>query len=317
MQASENLFGFESSQPKGVWIMEDKKLLLIVNPKAGQKKCLRYLSDIIALFNRAGFTVIAHITAASGDGKDAVMRYAPILDQVVCCGGDGTFNETLSGVIASGRNIPIGYIPAGSTNDLATSLGLSSNVLQAARDIVEGSPSELDVGEFCGRHFSYIASFGALTKTSYSTPQELKNALGHAAYLLNGIQEISQIKPHHLKLTLDDTQVVEGDFIFGSVSNSTRFGGVLSLSEELVDLRDGMLEVLLIRAPKDLIELADCIRAMQNQTYDSPILTFQKAKKVQISAPKNLDWTLDGEKEPGKEDITIHCLHHAISIFRK
>ncbi len=297
--------------------MEDKKLLLIINPKAGQKKCLRYLSDIIALFNRAGFTVITHITAAPGDGKEAVLRYASSVDQVVCCGGDGTFNETLSGVIESGCNIPIGYIPAGSTNDLATSLGLSSNVLQAARDIVDGKLTELDVGEFCGRHFSYIASFGAFTKTSYSTPQELKNALGHAAYLLSGIQELSQIKPHHLKFILDDDQTVEGDFIFGSVSNSTRFGGVLSLSEELVDLRDGKLEVLLIRVPKDIIELADCIRAMQNQTYDSPILTFQKASKVQISAPKGLDWTLDGEKEPGKEDILVNCLHHAIRIFHK
>ncbi len=297
--------------------MADKKLLLIINPKAGQKKCLRYLSDIIALFNRACFTVITHITAASGDGKEAVLRYASSVDQVVCCGGDGTFNETLSGVIESGCNIPIGYIPAGSTNDLATSLGLSSNVLQAARDIVAGNLTELDVGEFCGRHFSYIASFGAFTKTSYSTPQELKNALGHAAYLLSGIQELSQIKPHHLKFILDDTQTVEGDFIFGSVSNSTRFGGVLSLSEELVDLRDGKLEVLLIRVPKDIIELADCIRAMQNQTYDSPILTFQKASKVQISAPKSLDWTLDGEKEPGKEDILVNCLHHAIRIFHK
>jgi YegS/Rv2252/BmrU family lipid kinase len=294
-----------------------KKLLLIVNPKAGQKKCLRYLSDIIALFNRADYTVITHITAGPGDGKTAVMQYAQELSLVVCCGGDGTFNETLSGVIESGYDIPIGYIPAGSTNDLATSLGLSSNVMQAARDIVAGNLTELDVGEFSGRHFSYIASFGAFTKTSYSTPQELKNAFGHAAYILSGMQELAQIKPYHLKLTLDDDQTVEGDFIFGAVSNSTRFGGVLTLSEKLVDLRDGKLEVLLVRPPKDVLELADCIRALQNQTYDSPMLTFQKAAKVQISAPETLDWTLDGEKQPGMENITVNCLHKAIKIFHK
>lgn len=294
-----------------------KQLLLIINPKAGQKKCLRYLGDIIALFNRADYTVLTHITACPGDGKAAVLRYAKELSLVVCCGGDGTFNETLSGVIESGYDIPIGYIPAGSTNDLATSLGLSSNVMQAARDIVAGNLTELDVGEFSGRHFSYIASFGAFTKTSYSTPQELKNVLGHAAYILSGIQELSQIKPYHLKLTLDDDQTVEGDFIFGAISNSTRFGGVLTLSEELVDLRDGKLEVLLVRPPKDLLELADCVRVLQNQTYNSPMLTFQKAAKVQISAPETLDWTLDGEKQSGMADITVNCLHKAIKIFHK
>ena len=108
-----------------------------MNPCAGQKKARKYLADIIDIFNRAGYTVTTHITERTGDGETAVIRYAPEMDLVVCCGGDGTFNETISGVLKSGQDIPIGYIPAGSTNDFAASLCLSSDILQAARDMGE------------------------------------------------------------------------------------------------------------------------------------------------------------------------------------
>ncbi len=296
--------------------MLDKKLLLLINPKAGQKKAVKNLLEIITIFNRAGYSVITHITEEPGDGRHMINRYAEDLDLVVCCGGDGTFNETISGVIASGKALPIGYIPAGSTNDFATSLELSSNVLQAARDIAEGTPDELDTGSFCGRDFSYVASFGLFTKASYATPQELKNIFGHAAYILSGMQEISQIKSYHLRFTLTDGTEIEDEFIFGAVSNSTRFGGVLSLSKELVDLQDGKLELLLIRAPKDILELADCVRAMQQQTYDCPMITFMKDSHFIISAPEDLPWTLDGEKEMGHSDIEINCLHKSIRLIR-
>ena len=295
----------------------EKKLLLLINPKAGQKRANRYLTDVVEIFNRAGYTVITHVTAASGDAKQVILNLAQQVDLVVCCGGDGTFNETLSGVLSSGKKLPIGYIPAGSTNDLANSLGLSSNVLTAAKNIAQGTPMELDVGEFNGRHFSYVASFGLFTKTSYDTPQELKNALGHLAYLLNGIQEISQIKSHRMHITLSDGTVIEDNFIFGAVSNSTSFGGVLTLAKDRVDLCDGKLEIILIRAPKDFLELADCVRAMQQQTYDNPMITFVSTDALSITAPDCPDWTLDGEKEPGKVDIQIRCLHKAIQIYRK
>lgn len=296
--------------------MTQKKLLLIVNPKAGQKKAARLLADMINIFNRAGYAVMVHITEKPGDGCPAVLRYAKEIDLVVCCGGDGTFNETLSGVIQSGKELPIGYIPAGSTNDLASSLSLSGDLLQAARDIVEGNAEGLDVGNFAGRYFSYVASFGLFTKTSYATPQELKNVFGHAAYILSGIQEISQIKTYHLKFSLPGGEEIEDDFIFGAISNSTRFGGVLSLSKELVDLQDGKLELLLIRAPKDFMELADCVRAMQHQTYDSPMITFLSASSFEITTAKCFPWTLDGEKEEGSQNISVHCLHKAIQIIR-
>ena len=291
-------------------------MLLLVNPKAGQKKAAKALWEIIDIFNRAGYSVITHITAGNNDGRQAVLQHAEDVDVVVCSGGDGTFNETISGVIESGKNIPIGYIPAGSTNDFAASLNLSGDVLKAARDIAAGDPDDLDVGSFDGRYFSYVASFGLFTKASYATPQEMKNIFGHAAYILSGMQEISQIKSYHLRFTLADGTQIEDDFVFGAVSNSTRFGGVLNLSKDLVDLQDGKLELLLIRAPKDILELADCVRALQHQTYDCPMITFLKDSRFQISAPEDLNWTLDGEKQTGKAEIEVTCLHKGITLIR-
>ena len=294
-----------------------KKLLLIVNPHAGQRKVGKHLTEIIDIFNRADYEVIAHITASSGDCENMVMHYAPKIAMVVCCGGDGTFNETISGVLRSGVDIPVGYIPAGSTNDFANSLSLSSDILQAARDIVSGTAERFDVGTFSGRHFSYVASFGAFTRTSYNTPQSVKNALGHLAYVLGGIQELSQIKPHHLRFDLPDGTVIEDDFIFGAVSNSTCVGGVLTLSPDRVDMSDGLLEILLIRAPKDLMELADCLVALQKQTYNCAMISFLSAPSASITAPTDMDWTLDGELQKGMEQIDVQCLHQKLQLVCK
>lgn len=294
-----------------------KKLLLILNPCAGQKKAKKLLAEIIAIFNRAGYTVITYVTACSGDAEAAVIRYADQADAVVCCGGDGTFNETASGVLKCGKALPIGYIPAGSTNDFAASLKLSTNILQAARDIVEGTSQHLDLGNFDGRYFSYVASFGAFTKASYSTSQTIKNLLGHAAYVLSGIQELSQIRSHALRFELPDGQVIEDKFIFGAISNSTSVGGILSLSSDRVDMADGMFELLLVRAPKDLFELSDCVKAVQQQTYNCSMLTFINTSRVTVTAPEDMFWTLDGEQEPGHRQIEVDCLHHAIQVYRK
>ncbi len=291
-----------------------KKMLLVVNPCAGQKKARKHLADIIDVFNRAEYTVITHITSSQGDGEQAVLYYAHEVDIIVCCGGDGTFNETISGVLKSGRDVPIGYIPAGSTNDFASSLRLSSDILQAARDIVEGECIQLDVGCFEGRYFSYVASFGAFTKTSYATPQGLKNALGHAAYILSGIQELSQLKSHQVRFDLPDGTTVEDKFIFGAISNSTSVGGILTLSEDQVDLCDGKFELLLIRAPKDISELSECAQALKRQTYNCGMITFVNTERVTVTAPEDLDWTLDGEKESGHRNIEVECLHNAVQI---
>ena len=294
-----------------------KKMLFIMNPYSGTRRANRYLADIITLFNRAEYEVNIHMTAGPGDATLFAETHALDVDLVVCCGGDGTLNETITGMIRCGAAAPIGYIPAGSTNDFAASLKLSTNIMQAAQDILEGEAVVYDVGRFCDRYFSYVASFGAFTKSSYATPQSIKNMLGHTAYVLEGISELSQIRPFHVKMELED-ETVEDDFLFGCISNSTSIGGILTLDPKLVDMADGYLEVFLVRAPRNLTEISECIQALQNQRYnDCAMITFGPARHVQITAEADMPWTLDGEKFDGQENIEVENLHHAIRLMQK
>ena len=294
-----------------------KKLLFIMNPFAGQRKANRQLADIIDVFNRADYEVLTYMTACQGDAERVARQYGPNVDIVVCCGGDGTFNETVSGVLKSGTDVPVGYIPAGSTNDFASSLKLSADFVQAARDIVEGEPVRVDIGRFGERYFSYVASFGAFTRASYATPQNVKNALGHLAYLLGGIQELSQIKAQKLSFALPNGERIEDEFIFGAISNSTSVGGILTLAPDKVDMTDGKFELLLVRAPKTAMELTECLMALQRQTYNCAMITFLSAEHVKVTAPKEMDWTLDGERGQGAESIEVTCMHHAIQILQR
>ena len=294
-----------------------KKLLFVINPCAGMRKASKVLPEILSEFNRADYDVHTYVTAEQGDAVGAVERLAPGMDLVVCCGGDGTFNETLTGLIRAGLQIPIGYIPAGSTNDFAQSLGLASDPVAAAREIIEGKPYAYDAGMFGSRYFSYVASFGAFTKISYSTPQSVKNLLGHTAYLLEGIQELSQIRKHPVKLTLDGEEVLEDDYLFGAVCNSTSVGGIVTLDPNQVDMTDGKFEVLLIRAPKTLQEISECLLAVQKQQYNSAMMTFRTASHITVEADPSMPWTLDGEKEEGHETIQIQNLHKAMQIIQK
>ena len=292
-----------------------KRMLFVVNPLAGQRKGQRYLADILSIFNKAGYRTEVHITAAHGDAIQVVRERAAGNDIVVCAGGDGTLNEAITGVLQSGQDIPLGYIPCGSTNDFASSLKLPGNVLQAARRIVEGSPTRYDVGQFGERYFSYVASFGAFTRSSYATPQNVKNALGHYAYVLEGIQEISQIRKEHVRMEANG-QVIEDDFIFGAISNSTSVGGILTLDPNRVDMGDGEFEVLLVRMPQNLTELHECIVAVQNQQYNCSMITFFSTSQVTVQADPGMLWTLDGEKEQGHAEVTATNLHHAITLIK-
>ena len=292
-----------------------KKLFFIMNPMAGMRKANKVLPEILAQFNRADYDVRVYMTREQDDARQEVARRAAEMDLVVCCGGDGTFNETVSGVLQSGADVPLGYIPAGSTNDFANSLGLPQDPVEAARRIVNGRETSYDVGCFGGRYFTYVASFGAFTKTSYSTPQSIKNALGHTAYVLEGIQELSQLRNKiHRKFEMDDGLLVEDDFIFGAICNSTSVGGILTLAPHVVDMRDGLFEVLLVRYPKNLAEIQECIQAVQRQTYDCRMMTFRSTHSIQITAKTNMAWTLDGEKAMGSHRINIENLHHAIRL---
>ena len=291
-----------------------KKMLFILNPRAGMRKANKVLTDILAIFNRADYDVRIYVTAGPQDATQAVRQFAPGMDLVVCCGGDGTFNETVTGLLNAGLDLPIGYIPAGSTNDFATSLKLPTDLLAAARLIVEGTPKALDVGQFGDRYFSYVSSFGAFTKASYSTPQNVKNALGHTAYMLEGIRELSQIRTARVRLELDG-EPVEDDYLFGAVCNSTSVAGILTLDPNQVDMGDGLFEVLLVRAPRDILEITECIAAVQKQQYNCRMMTFRSARDVKVCSETDMCWTLDGEKAPVCREVTIHNLHYAIKLI--
>lgn len=294
-----------------------KKMLFIMNPYAGKRRANKYLSDILEMFNRADYLVTVHMTAGPGDATDVVQELAAGMDIVVCCGGDGTFNETVAGLLKANVDIPVGYIPAGSTNDFAASLHLPTEPLEAAQEIVEGVPTAYDAGSFCGRFFSYVASFGAFTKTSYTTPQSIKNALGHTAYVLSGISELSQIRPEHIKMEING-EVVEDDFLFGAICNSTSVGGILTLDPKQVDMTDGKLEVLLVRSPRSILELTECIAAVQSQQYNNcEMITFRSGSQLEITADPEMPWTLDGEREDGHEHITVVNKHLAYRLVQK
>lgn len=294
-----------------------KKMLFILNPKAGQMRANRYLTQMLPVFIRSGYDVTVHITAFAGDATQTAQRLAGEVDTVVCCGGDGTFNETVTGVLRSGVDVPIGYIPAGSTNDFANGLKIPTNVMAAARAVVEGTPHSLDMGKFGDRYFCYVASFGVFTRLSYATPQNVKNALGHMAYLMGGMQELSQLRATHMRITLDGGRVVEDDFAFGAICNATSLGGVLMLDPNRVDLQDGKFELLLIRAPKDLVELADCVRALQNQKYDSKHITFLSASRMEVETESPMCWSLDGEQSDSGCLATVENLHHSVRVILK
>jgi len=291
-----------------------KKLLFIMNPNAGMRKANRFMTEMIAVFNQHGYDVTVFITEAPGTNAQTVQRLAHQMDLIVCCGGDGTFSETVSSLQATGADIPVGYIPAGSTNDFANSLHLETNCVEAARRIMEGKPHSYDLGRFNGQYFAYVASFGAFTRASYATPQNMKNALGHTAYVLSGIQELSRIRKLPVRLELDG-EVLEDEFIFGAVCNSTSVAGILTLDPNQVDLCDGKFEVLLVRAPKDLSEISECIAAIQKQQYNCKMITFRTASTIRINADPEMDWTLDGEMAPGSREILIQNLNKAFRLL--
>ena len=293
-----------------------KKMLFIMNPFAGQKRANRVLPDILLQFSEAGYEINTVMTTGTGAATRAAERYGNDVELVVCCGGDGTLNETITGLLACGAKTPLGYIPTGTTNDFAASMGLSHNPVQAAKDILEGKPYDYDAGRFGSRNFAYVASFGAFTRSSYIVPQNIKNALGHTAYVLEGIQELSQIRKEHVRMDIDG-RIVEDDFLFGAISNSTSVGGILTLDPNQVDMRDGLLEILLVRAPRNLAEISECIQALTSQTYNCEMITFCSAPKVTVYASPDMPWTLDGEREEGHEEVEVQNQHLAFRLIQE
>lgn len=298
-------------------LINQKRVLLLVNPTAGKMRAKTALYDVISVFNqhRCETTVQltqekGHAVLLAGGAKQAGF------DFVVCCGGDGTLNETVSGMLSENPPLPLGYLPAGSTNDFASSMGISTNLSEAAEQITRFQPVGMDVGQFgTDRFFTYIASFGVFTAVSYTTPQAAKNVLGHVAYLLEGMKDLTNIQAPHV-IAHADQATYEDDFLFGAVCNTTSVGGIVKLPPDLVGMNDGLFEILLIKKPKNLNDLHKIVMGLTWSDFSDEIFLFFKAKQVCFETAPELSWTLDGEFASVPDGrVNVTNLHNAVQIY--
>lgn len=291
-----------------------KKALLIVNPCAGKTKSRAGTFEIVDKFSKNDYEFAIHPTTCQGDATNIVKRELDGKDMVVCCGGDGTLNETINGVMDMPKRVPIGYIPTGTTNDLATSLGIPSGIREATDLIIGGHTNDYDVGLFNNRCFTYVASFGAFSRASYATPQKYKNKFGHAAYIAAAVPEVADIHPTKMRIE-HDGGVIEGEFMFGAVSNSLSVAGFFKLPKEQVKFNDGVFEVLLV--PKiRMTRLFHVLHKVRSQNYDGKEIIFFKTSKIKIYAPdEDVPWTLDGEFGGNHHNVSIHVLERAVEIY--
>ena len=293
-----------------------KKLLLLVNPYAGQQRIRSELVYVIDELTRADYEIVTATTQGSLKTGQLLKDYDSQFEKVVCCGGDGTFNAVLEGTLSWKKKPVLGYIPAGTTNDFAAGIQLPTDITEAVDTIINGSERQFDAGLFNDRHFSYIASFGAFTETSYSTPQTIKNDLGHLAYILEGIKEIPLITTYHITLRTGD-ETYQGEFVFGAVSNAKSIGGIVKMDDSAVDLSDGLLEVVMVRMPKSLQDLGKIITSLNTRVFDNDMFLFLQTDSLSIHTEQALVWSLDGERAEGGTDVVIRCLPRAFSIMTR
>lgn len=295
-----------------------KNALLIINPVAGRLKARGALFDIVNILCEAEYKLTVQTTLRRGHAAELAAAAESEGYELICCsGGDGTLHEVMSGVVGSGSQIPVGYIPAGTTNDFAEALGISVLPKQAAANIVNGKKVKIDVGSFGDdQYFSYIASFGAFTDIAYSAPQDLKNKLGYLAYMLEGARDLTEIKSYRVDYSADGGNY-GGDYIFGGVSNSTAVaGGIIKLKKSMVDFQDGKFELMMIRMPKDLLELGEIINGITFQDFTSRMFEFMQVGEAVFRMPRGINWTLDGEKGIGAAEIRVKNLNKAFTLIK-
>lgn len=291
-----------------------KKMLFIYNPRAGKSQIRSNLLDMIDIFVKAGYEVTAYPTQAQGDGIKAVTeRQIGYYDMIACSGGDGTLDEVVTGMMQCEKRLPIGYVPAGTTNDFAGSLGIPRSMEKAARVIVDGRSFRCDVGGFNENIFVYIAAFGLFTDVSYETRQDMKNVLGHMAYVLEGMRKLSKVKSYAMKVTSGD-RAIEGDFIFGMITNSLSVGGFKKITGDNVKLDDGVFEVTLIKRPGNPVELNTIMAAMVNRNIDTDLMECFTASELQIESAEDIAWTLDGEFGGRHSRVEIQNYKQALEI---
>lgn len=291
------------------------KILLIVNPCSGKAKMKTELLNVVSVLSAEGTPVSVYPTRSRGDATELVAGIKQDeYEKIVVCGGDGTLNEVITGLMRSGLRCTLGYIPSGTLNEWSSGLHISRSIKRAAEDIVNGRKITLDIGSFDDKYFSYTASFGAFTDASYSAPQDIKNVLGQAAYFFEGIKSLGNIKPVHLKFKTEAYET-EGDFLFGAVSNSMSVGRIVKFDESAVKLNDGCFEIMLIRNPDNILKLQPVIDGILKRDLNREGIEFFTASSVTVTGGDGLSWTLDGEYARGSDETVITNLHNAIELI--
>lgn len=292
-----------------------KTLLFIYNPAAGKAKITSALGEVTALFQKEDWLVTLYATKAAGDAVNAVQELGGSYDRIVCSGGDGTLSEVVTGLIHGGLKQPLGYLPAGSTNDFSKTLRLPANLQKAAAIAAAGEPFACDMGQFNDSHiFVYVAAFGLFTNVAYETPQEIKQILGHAAYVLKGIQSLTDITSYSMTIEHDGV-VEEGNFIYGMVSNSVSVGGFQGMKNYDVILDDGKFEVLLVETPTSLAQLNAIIAALLARTPNEKVRSFQTSN-ISFHCNTPVAWTLDGEYGGDHADTYVEILPQVVQMIR-
>ena len=291
-----------------------QKLLFIFNPHSGKGQIKNNLVDIVDIMVKAGYDVTIYTTQARADATRKVMEEAANFDRIVCSGGDGTLDEVVTGLIKSDMNTPIGYIPAGSTNDFANSLGIPKEMVKAAEVAVGKNPFPCDIGDFNSDTFVYVAAFGLFTEVSYKTSQQLKNIFGHVAYIMEGAKHLHDILSYNMQVEYEE-HVFQDEFIYGMVTNSVSVGGFKGMTGTDVNLDDGVFEVTLIKKPHNPIELNEILACLTNMIDDSDLIYSFKTNEVKITAREQIAWTLDGEFGGEHEEVIIRNLNKRVTIF--
>lgn len=293
----------------------DQRLMIVINPNAGKSGYKASLADILHRFYSGGWIPTVYFTGGPGDGIALVREHAKDFDRVVCLGGDGTLSEICAGMMQVEQRRPIGYIPLGTANDVSKTLGLSHKPQLAVDNILKERLLPYDIGQFgATEYFTYVAAFGAFTEVSYGTPQESKQALGHLAYMLEGIRRVPMLKDYHAIVEYDNG-VIEDDFVFGAVTNSTSVAGLVHLDADRVGLADGLFEVILIKKPQDILDFGSIISSVLSADFSASGTVFLKSREVRILFDEPVAWTRDGENGGLHRDILITNRHPGVEIY--
>lgn len=296
--------------------MSEKKLLFVFNPKSGVGLIKNNLLDIVDVMVKAGYDPTVYPTQSRGDATRKIKEDGANFDRIVCSGGDGTLDEVVTGMVEAGLTIPLGYIPAGSTNDFARTLKIPSDMVKAAEIAVGDHSFPCDVGQFNEDTFIYIAAFGIFTDISYDTPQELKNILGHSAYILSAVKSLATIPSYVMQIEANG-ETIQDRFMYGMITNSLSVGGFKGVTGKDVDLNDGEFEVTLIKSPNNPIELSEIVEYLTGLIPETKMVYTFKSSHVIVRSRSSVSWTIDGENGGEHWSVDIKNLHKKINILTK